>query len=444
MIIKTNKQKKIVILGGGPSGIGAAWRLKELGLDNWQMYEKEDFLGGLSASFKDKKGFIWDVGGHIYFSKFDYFNDVFDRIMKGQFFKKERHQYIFIDGKFMPYPFQNNIRHLDAPRVFECIQGLLNLKKTNSKPKNFYEFNLASMGEGIFKYFMGPYNEKVWSWPSKDMSYDWIGGRVSVVNLGKVLENVILGKDEANWGPNYYFKYPKHGGSGGFWGRFEKVFANNNVNFNKEFDRIDVDSKKIHLKDKTVVDYDYLISTLPLDFFVSKSNLSKDVRDATKKLEHNSGYVIGVGVKGGLPEELKNKVALYFPEKKYLFQRMTVQNYFSENLVPEGHWALAFEVSHSKKRKVTQEEAVENVFKFLEERKFIKNRKQIVSLFNKSFSHFYPIPTLSRDKSLSKIEKGLNKNNIYSIGRFGAWRYESGNMDHSFMQGVEAINKIIS
>lgn len=436
--------KKIVILGGGPSGLGAAWRLKELGFNNWEIYEKENFLGGLSASFKDEKGFIWDIGGHIYFSKFDYFNNVFDDLMKGRFFRKERRQYIFIDGKFIPYPFQNNIRHLDAHKVFECVQGLINLKKNKHKPKNFYEFNLASMGEGIFKYFMGPYNEKVWSYPAEDMSYTWIGDRVSVVNLERVLENIILNKDEENWGPNYYFKYPKYGGSGGFWKIFEKVFAGNKINFNKEFEKVDIDNKKIYLKDKTIVDYDYLISALPLDFFVSKSNFGKDVKMAAKKLEHNSGYVIGVGIRGSVPEKLKDKVALYFPEKKYIFQRMTVQNYFSENLVPAGHWALAFEVSYSKKRKITKEEATESVFNFLLEMKFIKNKKEVVSLFDKSFSYFYPIPTLSRDKNLDKIQRKLNQNNIYSIGRFGAWKYELGNMDHGFMQGVSTVNKILN
>jgi hypothetical protein len=33
---------------------------------------------------------------------------------------------------------------------------------------------------------------------------------------------------------------------------------------------------------------------------------------------------------------------------------------------------------------------------------------------------------------------------IWSRGRFGSWRYEVGNQDHSFMLGVEAVDNIVS
>jgi hypothetical protein len=51
---------------------------------------------------------------------------------------------------------------------------------------------------------------------------------------------------------------------------------------------------------------------------------------------------------------------------------------------------------------------------------------------------------LQRDTWLEQIEPALYSRQILSRGRFGAWKYEVGNMDHSFMQGVEAVNHILS
>ena len=51
------KSGKIVIIGAGPTGLGAAWRLNEAGYDNWQLVESTDHAGGLASSFVDEKGF---------------------------------------------------------------------------------------------------------------------------------------------------------------------------------------------------------------------------------------------------------------------------------------------------------------------------------------------------------------------------------------------------
>ncbi|MHC4253035.1 MAG: amine oxidase, partial [Planctomycetota bacterium] len=44
---------------------------------------------------------------------------------------------------------------------------------------------------------------------------------------------------------------------------------------------------------------------------------------------------------------------------------------------------------------------------------------------------------------LSRIVPGLESHEVYPRGRFGAWRYEVGNMDHAFMQGVEVVERIL-
>jgi len=72
------------------------------------------------------------------------------------------------------------------------------------------------------------------------------------------------------------------------------------------------------------------------------------------------------------------------------------------------------------------------------------DRQRIVSRYHRVVGYSYPIPTLGRDQALNILQPALLAKGIYSRGRFGAWRYEIGNMDHSVMMGVEAVNNILA
>ena len=56
----------------------------------------------------------------------------------------------------------------------------------------------------------------------------------------------------------------------------------------------------------------------------------------------------------------------------------------------------------------------------------------------------YPVPTIGRDRALAVIQPWLMSHDIYSRGRFGAWRYEIGNTDHSVMMGVELADHLVN
>jgi len=55
----------------------------------------------------------------------------------------------------------------------------------------------------------------------------------------------------------------------------------------------------------------------------------------------------------------------------------------------------------------------------------------------------YPTPSLERDEALKAVQPWLEAKGIHSRGRFGSWRYEVGNMDHSVAQGVEWVNRLL-
>ena len=68
---------------------------------------------------------------------------------------------------------------------------------------------------------------------------------------------------------------------------------------------------------------------------------------------------------------------------------------------------------------------------------------QVVSQYYQYLDHGCPVPTIKRESLLSTIQPWLQSKGIYSCGRFGGWRYEVGNQDHSFMQGVEVAELIM-
>src|SRR5699024_10115802 len=114
----------------------------------------------------------------------------------------------------------NNIRHLPKEVVLECIMGLIEAGKTPERVEeadNFNDLIDAQFGPGLARYFMKPYNFKVWAHPIDHMSRDWLGERVAMPKIERILSNVLLDQDDIGWGPNNKFKFPLRGGTGGLY-----------------------------------------------------------------------------------------------------------------------------------------------------------------------------------------------------------------------------------
>jgi protoporphyrinogen oxidase len=441
-------EKKIVIIGCGPTGLGAGYRLKELGYTNFQMYDRLPYIGGLSASFKDEAGFTWDIGGHVMFSHYKYYDQCFETLMGNDFQLNNRECWVRMFESWVPYPFQNNIRYLPKQQQFECLSGLIEAqtKRDHKAAKNFKEFIDAVFGDGISKHFMTPYNFKVWAHPAEMMNKEWIGERVAVLDINRALKNVVLGGDDFGWGPNNQFKFPLFGGTGEFYKRFGKPLEGH-VNLNKTIDFINMKKKEIKFKDGEIVNYDILISSMPVNKLcndVINGEMPREIKKAAAGLKKSGGYMVGIGIKQPCPS---TKSWMYFPEDNCPFYRVTYLSNYSPFMTPDKdtHYSLLCETSYSEHKPVNADTIVEDTITGLVNAGLIKDedRKDIVSKWVYHAEYSYPTPSVERDEILQQVIPYLETQDIYSRGRFGMWKYEVSNTDHSLMQGVEVVNRLV-
>lgn len=437
---------RYLIIGGGVTGLGAAYRLRDEGERDYLILEQGSHPGGLSSSFQDAKGFWWDIGGHVQFSHYPYFDKaMLHAIPRDGWLEHERESWVWLHNRFVPYPFQNNIRYLPSESLMRCLRGLLATWKAEHKeaPRDFKEWILRVFGEGVAEEFMLPYNYKVWAYPPDEMAYQWIGERVAVIDIERILENLVYERMDASWGPNNTFKFPARGGTGAIWNSIADIVGRDKIQLAHAVVSIDAEKKEVVTSKGKTFRYEHLLSTMPV---TNLTKLVKQVPAALSKvaggLRHSSSNIVGVGLKGRPPEDVGTKCWMYFPESNCPFYRVTVFSNYSPHNVPDPslHYSLMTETSESPKKPVDLQKLAHDTVEGLRHTKLIQATDEVVSVWSYRAEHGYPTPSLERDAILDTVIPFLDKLGVYSRGRFGGWKYEVSNQDHSFMQGVEWVD----
>ncbi|KHK03152.1 protoporphyrinogen/coproporphyrinogen oxidase [Desulfovibrio sp. TomC] len=445
---------KYLIIGAGPTGLGAANRLAELGENDFLVLERQPYVGGLAASFTDPAGFTWDVGGHVVFSHYQAFDRLLEELLGDEILRHQRESWIRVAQTFVPYPFQNNIRRLPPDLVWECVEGLLAAGREaqtgvhSAPPAHFGEWIDRVFGPGIARLFMTPYNFKVWAHPAETMSHRWIGERVSVVDAARVIKNIIYAADDVAWGPNNTFSFPLSGGTGEIFRRLGARFADR-LRLGEPVRRIDAAGKTVLTGSGETVAYDHLLSTGPLDMLVAEqlTDASETMRRAAAHLKHSGSHIHGLGFAGASPDP---RCWMYFPEADCPFYRVTNFHIYSPNNTPDPDGltarsrALMTETSFSAYKPADPATLTARTLEGLVATTLIapEDLARRKATWEMRVDYAYPIPCLDRDAALAVLQPELERRGIQSRGRFGGWKYEVGNMDHSIMQGIEWAERL--
>jgi len=178
-------RSKVFVIGAGPAGLTASYLLTKAGVSTRVIEMDPAYVGGISrtVSYKD---FLFDVGGHRFFSKSQEVVALWNELLPDDFITRPRLSRIFYDGKFYSYPLKafealNNLGYVESSL---CVLSYL-FKKTfpNENPETFHQWVSNQFGERLFSIFFKTYTEKVWGMSCDEISADWAAQRIKGLDL---------------------------------------------------------------------------------------------------------------------------------------------------------------------------------------------------------------------------------------------------------------------
>jgi len=208
-----------VVIGAGPAGLTAAYTLAKHGRDVLVLEQDPHYVGGISRT-ASYKGFLFDIGGHRFFSKSKEIVDLWNEILPDDFLERPRLSRIYYRGKFYAYPLKafEALKNLGLVESALCMISFAYARTFPVKgPRTFHQWVRNQFGERLFGIFFKTYTEKVWGMGCDEISADWAAQRIKGLSLGAAIIDGLrrsLGLRKGETGAKSLiesFRYPRRG-----------------------------------------------------------------------------------------------------------------------------------------------------------------------------------------------------------------------------------------
>src|SRR3984957_737871 len=174
-----------LIIGAGPAGLTPAYTLAKRGARVTVLEQDPQYVGGISRT-AHYKGFLFDIGGHRFFSKSREVVDLWNEILPDDFIERPRLSRIYYGGKFYAYPLRafEAFMNLGPVESALCMASFGWAKLTPVQtPATFHQWVRNQFGERLFGIFFKTYTEKVWGMSCDEISADWAAQRIKGLDL---------------------------------------------------------------------------------------------------------------------------------------------------------------------------------------------------------------------------------------------------------------------
>jgi protoporphyrinogen oxidase len=208
-----NLSARTVIMGGGPAGLSAAYELARQGRTP-VVLESDEVVGGLARTV-DYHGFLFDIGGHRFFTKSPEVQQLWQEILGPKLKERSRLSRIHYRNRFFLYPLKplNALLGIGPIEALRVIASYLRWHyRPYRKVENFEQWVTNRFGKRLFEMFFRTYTEKVWGIPCSEIRADWAAQRIRNLSLLRVVRaSLRRSKGNAIRSLVERFSYPERG-----------------------------------------------------------------------------------------------------------------------------------------------------------------------------------------------------------------------------------------
>ena len=395
---------KYLILGAGPAGLTVANKLKQAGITDFLVLEREETAGGLCRSI-EVDGAPFDIGGgHFLDVRRPHVNEfLFEFMPEEEWDKYDRDSRIVVNGNVVNHPIEANIWQMKIEDQVEYLKSIAvaGCNIGTPMPEAFVDWIYWKLGSKVAEDYMIPYNQKMFSKELNQLGTYWLE-KLPNVSFEETLLSCLTKKAYGTQPGHAQFYYPKKYGYGELWLRMADAIKDN-IEYNKSVKAIDFTTKTITAADGEKYQAETIITTIPWMEFDEIIGMPEDIKESigelkfssiqTKYFAENIGELKFSSIQTEyFPDNLDTPCQwIYYPDPKLSYHRILVRHNFCPN--SKGYW------TETNSERIGMEEPNDN-FKYMNQ-------------------YAYPLNTIRKPEIMKKLLSWSKEQGVIGLGRWG-------------------------
>jgi protoporphyrinogen oxidase len=418
----------VVVIGGGLAGLGAARHLTRAGVSHLVL-ESESEPGGLARSFRID-GFAFDCSGHLLHLRNEELRGEVLAAAPGAWLEIERRSHILLDGALIRYPMQANLVDASQRVRSDCLEGLPT-RAEERPPSSFGDWVESNLGIGIAKWFMRPYNEKLYGVPLDDLAPSAIGRFLPRVDLDDIRNGAI--EAPLPTGYNAQFLYPAQGGIDLLYRTL--LASTQGVRTDARVIGIDTSTRSVQLANGTSIGYRFgVVCSAPLPETLRMAALPEQ-----PALRARAVTCVNLGFRR-IARNFEKTHWIYLPEERFAAYRIGFYSHLCPAAVPAGAQSVYVEIAHW--GELSDEDAIENAVADCIALGLIDGADDVAVSLAVPVPDAYVVLDHEHARAQEQGISALRELDVHPVGRYGRWEY--GSMEEAVLQGRDAAIAILA